>query len=663
MKNLFRVLAYVRRYRSLALGMLACAAGATLLVAVFPAVTQLVIDRAVRGNQPDLLLPLCLVGLLGFLLQNGLNSLRIILNNSFEQKVIFDLRSDLYSHLQRLPAGWFDNRATGDIMTRVLEDVSSMERVLIDGIETGLIAVLQITVVLGMLFFYHAGLAWAALAPIPFLALGAWLYTSTAYKRYRAQRQASSAMNSLLLDNLGGIRQIKTYVREEAEHARFNDVSDRLRSATLWVMHVWARYSPSMDFLAGAGLVLVTFLGGRAVLRNEMQLGELVAVLALVKFLYDPVAKLHTLNQMFQAGRAASARVFEILDTPVEPGHAAELPIADCRLPIDSRVTGAPRSGAPSPSVPADEECTPPLDPALELRDPQLEVAPTSAEDDAAASPVPSGALAASPNRQSAIGNRQLSGSVEFRDVSFSYEGRHGVLQHITLSARPGETVALVGATGAGKSTLVNLLPRFYEFDAGEILLDGQPLRSLPLDYVRRNVGVVTQESFLFNGTVRDNLRFARPEATDEELLEACAAAGARDFIERLPEQLGTVVGERGVKLSVGEKQRVSIARALLKDPPILVLDEATASVDNETERLIQAALEKLMSRRTSFVIAHRLSTVRNADQILVLDRGRIVERGRHEELLTTGGRYAKLYAASMHREEDEALAETMTAG
>lgn len=581
MKHLLRVFGYVRHYPRLAAAMLLCAAGSTLMVIVFPAVTQRIIDDAIRGGRPDLLLPLCLIGLGSFVLQNGLTSLRILVNNIFEQRVIFDLRSDLYAHLQRLPLNWFDNRATGDVMTRVIEDVSSMERVLIDGIETGLIAVLQIASVLWMLFYYRPSLAWAALLPIPFLAAGAMTYTLTAHQRYKAQRKASSAMNSLLHDNLAGIRQIKTYVREEAEHGRFNEVSDKLRRSTLWVMKVWAGYSPTMDFFTNCGLVLVVFLGGRAVLAGEMQIGELVAFLALVKFLYDPIGKLHTLNQMFQAGRAAAARVFEIMDEAPEPG---------------------------------------------------LVGGQTSKVED----------------------QRVIGGDIEFRDVNFSYQGRTNVLQHVSLRARPGETIALVGTTGAGKSTLVNLLTRFYEYDGGDITIDGISLRDIPQAKLRGAIGLVTQESFLFNGTVRENLRFAKPDATDDELLAAAESAGARAFIERLPEGLSTLVGERGVKLSVGEKQRVSIARVLLKDPPILVLDEATASVDNETERLIQAALDRLMSHRTCFVIAHRLSTVRNADQILVLERGRIAERGRHAELLLRGGKYSQLYAASQQREEEE---------
>ena len=565
MSTITRVFAYLRRYPFFALGTVGCAVVSTLMIAVFPKVTQAVIDQ-VRSGRSENLLRYSLIALGAFFLRDLFNAVRIILNNTFEQKVIFDLRSDLYSHIQQLPLRWFDDRATGDIMTRLLEDVTSVERVLIDGIEQGTVSILQVGIVGGLMFATNPSLAALALLPIPLLIAGALAYTLTAHRRYRMQRKASSAMNALLHDNLAGIRQIKTYVREREEHARFNGVSQQLREATLVVMRTWAIYNPAMTFFASCGLVVVVGFGGRAVLNGTMSVGDLVGFLLLAGFLYEPIGRLHALNQMIQSGRAAGERVFEILDSPIEADEGA-------------------------------------------ARDEPVEV----------------------------------EGDVRFVDVSFSYDDSIPVLHHISLHARPRETVALVGHTGAGKSTLVQLLTRFYEFDDGEILIDGRPLRDLPKSAVRSAVGMVTQESFLFNGSVRDNLRLGNPDATDAELWTALESANARDFVERLPEQLATVVGERGVKLSVGEKQRISIARALLKDPPILVLDEATSSVDTQTERLIQGALDRLMTRRTSFVIAHRLSTVRHADQILVLDRGRIVERGKHDELLAMGGRYAKL--------------------
>jgi len=557
----------------MAAGTLTCAILSTLMVIVFPATTKWIINDVVRTSRPDKLLPLIALAGIAFLLQHGFNALRIILNNTFEQKVIFDLRSDLYSHIQLLPLKWFDNRATGDLMTRVIEDVNSVERVLIDGIEQGIVAILQVFIVVGMMFYLNAKLALLALVPFPLLIAGTLAYTLTAHRRYRLQRRASSDMNALLHDNLAGVRQIKSFVRESEEHGRFNRVSDQLRRATLVVMRVWAIYSPSMSLFESVGALLVLGFGSHAVLTGSMQIGDLVAFLILIAFLYDPLSRLHQLNQLVQAGRAAGERVFEILDEPAEPGFVT---------------AGADR------------------------------------------------------------GSTRVLGDIRYEDVSFSYVEGLPALRNVSFHAPPGATVALVGATGAGKSTVVNLLVRFYEFTGGQIYIDRKSIREYDLRALREAIGVVTQESFLFNGSIRENLLMGKPQATDAELWRAVIAANAQQFIQRLPGSLESVVGERGVKLSVGEKQRLSIARALLKDPPILILDEATASVDTATERLIQEALERLMANRTSIVIAHRLSTIVRAHQILVLDHGRIIERGTHDKLLSLGGKYTRLCQQSL---------------
>ena len=323
MKTVWRVFAYLRRYPGLAAGTLACAILGTLMVIVFPSVTKWIIDDVVRANRPDKLLPLILLATVAFLVQHLFNSLRIILNNTFEQKVIFDLRSDLYSHIQLLPLRWFDNRATGDLMTRVIEDVNSVERVLIDGIEQGVVAVLQIVIVVAVMFYWNAKLALLALVPLPLLIAGALAYTLTAHRRYRLQRRAASNINALLHDNLAGVRQIKSFAREREEHARFNRASDQLRHATLVVMRTWAIYSPSMSMFEAIGALLVLGFGSHDVLTGSLQLGDLVGILMLMAFLYDPISRLHQLNQLVQAGRAAGERVFEILDEDAEPGVVA----------------------------------------------------------------------------------------------------------------------------------------------------------------------------------------------------------------------------------------------------------------------------------------------------------------------------------------------------
>jgi ABC-type multidrug transport system fused ATPase/permease subunit len=570
-----RVAVYLRPYPGLAVATASCAILSLAFGFLYPKLTRILIDDVITRQQTHLLAPAAGGLLLAFFLREVFNSLRIRVNNRLEQNVIYDMRCQVYARLQRLPVGWFDQRASGDLMTRVIEDVNHVERLLIDGVEQGTVALLSITGALLLMLSYSPLLTAVALVPAPLLVGGALWYTLTAHRRYRRQREAASAMNALLLDNLQGIRQIKAFGREAHEDRRFAARADDLREGTLVVMRAWAWYGPAMQFVGALGIGLVLWVGGAQVLQGRLEVGQLVAFMLYAgMFFYEPIGRLHGLNQMLQSARAAAARVFDILDTPPERGAEAAAP--------------------PAPAAP--------------------EARPWRAR-----------------------------GEVRYEHVSFAYGAGKTALRDICLHARPGERVALVGPTGAGKSTLVSLLPAFYEPTAGRITIDGRDIRELPLPVLRAQIAVVSQEAFLFNGTLRENILYGRLDATEAELYAAARAANCHEFITRLPEGYESRVGERGVKLSVGEKQRVSIARALLKDAPILILDEATASVDTQTERLIQEALERLMAGRTSFVIAHRLSTIVRADQILVIRGGEIVERGTHEELLAAEGLYAKL--------------------
>jgi ABC-type multidrug transport system fused ATPase/permease subunit len=590
MSTAVRIASYLRKYPGYAIGTITAALLSTLLGLVYPRLTGVLIDEVIAKGQGDRLPWLVGLLLLVFLGRDGLNALRILLNNLFEQKVILDLRRDLYSAFQRLSTSWYDHRSSGDLLTRVSEDVMNMERMLIDGIEQGLIALLQLFGVGIILFRIDPLLAAWSLAPIPFLAAGALYYTLTAHPRYRVQRKASSAMNSLLMDHLQGMRQIKTYGWLEEGANRFEKVAQDVRTASLGIMKAWAFYSPSMAWFAAAGTCLVLWVGGRSVLDGKMAVGELVAFLLYVGMFYEPVGRLHSLNQLIQAGRAAGERVFAILDAEPEPGHITTSPLR--ALP--------PRKGSAR--------------------------------------------------------------EVIFKTIHFSYRTGREVLHGIDLQIPAGTSLALVGPTGAGKTTLATLVARFHDPTSGEVLLDGVSLPHISLKDLRREVGVVTQEPFLFQATIRENLELGKPNATDVEIEKVLRAACALDFVQALADGWNSKVGERGVRLSAGERQRLSIARALLKDPPVLILDEATASVDTATEKQIQMALDHLLAGRTSIVVAHRLSTVRKADKIAVVESGRILELGNHDSLIRSGGLYAKLWSIQSEHADLHTIEELFTA-
>jgi len=537
-----------------------------------PWLIKIVIDMLVEGV-PDSTV-YWVAGSLGisYLARNLFNYKRIMLNNKVEQKVVYDIRSHVFQSLQKMSLNYFENRSTGEIMSRVNDDVTHVERIFIDGIEQASTAILTLIGITGILFYMHWKLALAALIPIPLLAYGAWKYTHQARDLYYQQRERAAGLNSILQDIVSGIKETLAYNRQNRETGRFNEKSHAYCEGTLTVMRLWAIYSPAMMFLGSLGTVFILFYGISAVQAGELTLGSLVAFLSYLALFYTPINQLHSLNNMLQQALASSKRLFEIIDFQpdvIEAEHAI------------------------LPSTPSQ-------------------------------------------------------GSIVFENVSFSYLKEKTVLKGVSFEIGSGKTVALVGHTGSGKSTAVKLLMRFYDAGSGRILIDGRSIQELKISYLRDQIGLVSQEPFLFNGTVLENILYGNLEAIRGEAVEAAKAAFADEFIQNLPNGYETVVGERGVKLSGGERHRIAIARAILKDPPILILDEATASVDTETEAKIQTALERLADKRTTLIIAHRLSTLENADSLLVLQNGELVETGNHDELMEQNSIYSRLFQSQV---------------
>jgi ATP-binding cassette subfamily B protein len=575
MKALGRALVYMRAYWPQALAAflsLVLVSGSTLIT---PQLIRQLIDNGIRLGDESLVLVLAGAIVAVALVRAVFTFLQGYLSEKVSQHVAYDLRNQLFARLQQLSFSYYDQAQTGQLMTRATNDVELVRQFVSQGFLQFISALVMLFGTAIILLLTNWGLALIALLVVPTMLVVMGLFIRNVIPRFKRVQQRLGALNTILQENLAGVRVVKAFNRGDYERTRFDAANDALLGENLGVVRAFANNFPLTFFIASLGTLGIIWVGGLQVIGGSLSLGSLVAFNTYLTFLVMPVMMLGMISAMLSRAGASATRVFEVLDA-------------------------------------------------------QIEVA-----DKPGAAPLP-----------------PITGHVRFDNVSFRYVGAdRDVLHEISFTAQPGQTIAIVGATGSGKTTIINLIPRFYDVTGGAVRIDDHDVRDVTLDSLRRQIGIVLQESTLFSGTIRDNIAYGRPDAPMEQVIAAAQAAAAQDFIVSFPQGYDTVVGERGVGLSGGQKQRIAIARALLLNPRILILDDSTASVDAETEYRIQQALDALMVGRTSFVIAARISTVRRADLILVLQDGRLIGAGTHAELLLDNEVYADI-AGSQLRED-----------
>ncbi len=579
MRSLLRIFRFVAPYKWMSLAALALLLGMVGADLLIPRLTQRIIDQGIAVGNLRLVLwtSLTMIGLAVlstlFALANTFLSVRV------SQRVAADIRAALFRKVQTFSFGNLDKFKTGQLMVRTVSDVNLVETVVAMSLRILTRAPIWAVGSMVLLVVTSRSLAWILAAFVPLIVGLVVVFFGRGRAMFMAIQRQLDRLNSVLQENLAGVRVVKAFVREDHERARFGTENEAYMARNIRAMTFFALLGPTFTLMVNLGVIGVLWLGGRGVAAGNMTVGQVVASLNYVTYALFPLLLISGMLGMVSAAEASASRILEVLDLP--------------------------------PDV----------------------------ED--------------KPKRQSLPPSPHFGLQVVFENVHFSYnrDGGEPVLQGINLRIEPGETVAILGATGSGKSTLIHLIPRFYDPTQGRILLDGVDVRELPLDYLRRQIGFVLQEAVLFTGTVRDNIRYGRPEATEEEVIEAAKAAQAHAFIVELPQGYDTMVGERGVTLSGGQRQRIAIARALLVKPRLLVLDDSTSSVDIETELKLQEALDELMAQTSSatrIVVAQRISTVLRADKIVVLDRGRIAALGTHAELLEQSPLYREIYQSQL---------------
>ncbi|CEI71875.1 MULTISPECIES: ABC transporter ATP-binding protein [Romboutsia] len=557
---------YYKPYKKLFVLDLLAAFTVALCDLVYPMITRSIMDDVVPNKDTRMLVVFAISLLVIFIIKAGLNYFMQYWGHVVGVRMQADMRSYVFTHLQKLPSSYFNNNKTGVIMSRIINDLMEISELAHHGPEDLFISIVMLVGSFFILLGINIELTLIVFAILPIILLYAITQRKRMNKAFKETRVKTGDVNATLENSIAGMKVTKSFCTQEEELEKFNKSNNIFKYARESAYKVMAQYFSGMFLFIDLLELVVLIVAGYFTYMNRITLGDFAAYLLYVKMFIQPIRKLINFTEQYQNGMTGFERFMEIINEETEK---------EAKNPIE--LNG-------------------------------------------------------------------VKGNIEIENVSFTYEDENQVLDNLNLSIEAGKTIALVGPSGGGKTTLCNLIPRFFDFDEGSIKIDGINIKDVSLDSLRKNIGVVAQDVFLFTGTIRDNIVIGKTGATDEEIVEACKKAKIHDFIQTLPKGYDTYIGERGVKLSGGQKQRISIARIFLKNPPIMILDEATSALDNVTEYEIQKSLEELSKDRTNLVVAHRLSTIKNADEIVVLTEKGIEERGTHKELIEKGGVYSKLH-------------------